>query len=401
MSARPLNLLVLASYFKGDRFIRQAHRRGARVFLLTVEKHLGRPWPRECLADVFAQKDESPLQHTINTVSYLARTVPFDLIVPMDDYDVETAATLREHLRIPGMGDTTARHFRDKLATRVKAREDGLPVPDFVHVLNYDAIREFIARVPPPWMMKPRSEASASGIVKCESPDQLWREIEKRGDRQSYFLLEKYLPGDVFHADSIVSERKVVFAGTHRCGTPPFNVAHGGGIFTTRTLERGSEDDRALRTLNEKVLEKLNLLRGVSHTEFIKSREDGRFYLLETSARVGGAHIADLVEASSGVNLWEEWANLEIDHREKRPYTLPPLREEYGGIAMTLARQDVPDLSAYSDPEIVFRSPEKHHVGLVVRSKDPARVNDLVESYRQRFVRDYMAQLPAAERPAH
>ena len=38
----------------------------------------------------------------INTVSYLARTRRIDRIAPLDDFDVEMAATLREHLRIPG-----------------------------------------------------------------------------------------------------------------------------------------------------------------------------------------------------------------------------------------------------------------------------------------------------------
>lgn len=397
---RPGNILVLASYFKGERFMRQAAKRGWKVYLLTNEKLLSKPWPRDILADVFATKNEPTVQETINTVSYLARNIRFDRIVPLDDFDVETAATLREHLRMPGMGDTTARHFRDKLAMRVKAQEEGIPVPEFVHVLNHDAIREFIAKIPAPWMLKPRSEASATGITKIHDEQQLWQEIEKKGDRASYFLLERFLPGDVYHADSIVSERKVVFAGTHKCGTPPFNVAHGGGIFTTRTVERGSDDDRALRALNEQVLTKLNLVRGVSHVEFIKGRHDGKFYMLEAAARVGGAYIADVTEAASGPNLWEEWANIEIDRGEV-PYRLPPLREEYAGVALTLSRQEEPDFSAYKDPEIIFRVPEKQHAGLIVRSKDCNRVKQLLEEYQARFREDFMASMPAAERSAH
>ncbi len=395
---RPVNLLLLASFYKGERFMRRAHARGAKVYLLTHEKLLGRKWPRECLTEVFAQKDESPLSHTLNTVSYLARNIEIDRIVPLDDYDVETAASLREHLRVPGMGDTTARHFRDKLAMRQKALDEGIPVPDFVHVLNYDRLRAFMKRVPAPWMLKPRSEASASGITKIESEGQLWSTIEPLGDRQSYYLLERYLPGDVYHVDSIISERKVVFAAVHKCGRPPFNVAHGGGIFTTRTVDRGSADEKALLELNEQVLTKFGLVRGVSHIEYIKSRDEGRFYLLESAARVGGAHIADVIEASSGVNLWEEWANIEIDKGEK-PYVLPPIRKEYAGVAITLARQEEPDLSGYKDPEIVYRAEEKQHAGLVVRSADSKRVAALLDSYQERFAKDFCAVLPAKNRP--
>ncbi|HSQ67298.1 MAG TPA: hypothetical protein VLM85_28980 [Polyangiaceae bacterium] len=134
--AEPVTILCLATYYKGERFMREAAAQGARVYLLTVAKLLMRPWPRDILSDVFGMRDGADLAETTRTVSYLARNIRFDRIVALDDFDVETAAALREHLRIPGMGDTTARHFRDKLAMRVKAREAGIPIPDFVHVLN-------------------------------------------------------------------------------------------------------------------------------------------------------------------------------------------------------------------------------------------------------------------------
>ena len=397
---RPLNLLCLSGYFKGERFMQRAHELGAKVYLLTQAKLLKSAWPRDCLVDVFAQPDNSPLQATLNTVSYLARTIDFDVIVPLDDYDVETAAALREHLRTPGMGDTTARHFRDKLAMRVKALAEGIAVPPFVHVLNHDRLREFMASVPAPWMFKPRSEASATGIVKIETSEQLWRVLDDKGDRQSHYLLEKYLPGDVYHVDSIISERKVVFAAVHRCGKPPFNVAHGGGIFTTHTVARGSTDETELVALNAKLLTSLGLVRGVSHTEYIKHSVDGRFYMLETSARVGGAHIAEMVEASSGINLWSEWADIELA-RGLTPYTLPKQRAEYGGVLMTLSRQKHPDFSSYQDPEIYFRAPEDFHAGLVLRASTEERVDSLIHDYSVRFMNDFYTSLPAAEKPSH
>jgi len=401
MADRPLHFLLLASYFKGERFMQRAHSQGVKCWLLTQEKLLQKEWPRESIVEIFAQRNDSPLEHTLNTVSYLARTTRFDRIVALDDFDVEVAAALREHLRVPGMGETTVRHFRDKLAMRQKARDEGIPVPDFVHVCNHDEIRDFIQRTPAPWMLKPRSEASATGITKITSEEQLWQTLEKLGDRQSHFVLEQYLPGDVFHADSIVWEKEIVFAATHKCGTPPFNVAHGGGIFTTRTVERGSPDDVALRKLNRDVLAKFNLLRGVSHVEFIKGRDDGKFYLLESAARVGGAHIAEVIEAASGINPWEEWASLEIAAALKKDYTVPKTRAEYGGIAISLARQEKPDTSAYNDPEIFFRGNEANHVGLVVRSKESNRVKTLLDNYQERYLRDFTAVLPAAERPGH
>jgi hypothetical protein len=393
-----MNLLALASYFKGERFLEQAHRRGARVYLFTQARLLDQPWPRHVLTEVLAQPDHSTLEHTLHTVAYLSRARSFDRIVALDDYDVETAAALREHFRVPGMGDSTARHFRDKLAMRSTARDEGIPVPDFTRVFNEDEIRDFIARVPPPWMLKPRSEASASGIVKIHSAAQLSSELEARGDRRSYFLLEEFVRGDVYHVDSICRDGQVLFAEVHRCGTPPFEVAHGGGVYTSQTVERGGPEEVELRALNSRVLGRLGLRSGVAHVEFLRAEEDGRFVMLETSARVGGAHTAEMVEAATGLNLWEQWADLEIDGPM---YRLPPHRSDYAGLLMTLAREEHPDTSSFGDPEVVFRAGEPFHAGLVLRSPSLGRVEELMERYTEQLAREFKAVLPPADRPVH
>jgi len=391
---RPLNILALACFNTGDRFIQRARERGARVWLLTKETYLRKkPWRRDLLEDVYAERDDATLAHTINTVSYLTRGTKFDLIIPFDDVEVDVAARLREHLRLPGMGDTQARLFRDKLAMRVRAQEEGIRVPDFVGVLHHDDIRAFTARVLGPWMLKPRTEASSTGIQKINDADGLWRAIEALGDRASHFLLERFLPGAVHHVDSIVSGGKVVFAEVHRNGIPPFEVSHGGGVFSTFTVPRGSADWLALEALNERVLTRFGMRRGVAHIEYIKGRDDGEMYFLEAGARVGGAHVADLVEAATGVNLWSEWADLEIDGGSV-PYALPPRRLDHGGLVQSLARVERPVMTAYADPEVVGQIDDPYHAGLVLRSPDPARVGALLDAYTRRFAEDFLAVAP-------
>jgi biotin carboxylase len=398
--SRPPTILCLASYEKGSEFMRECKRQGCRVLLLTSESIAKADWPRESIDDIFLIPDDDKkwkLDDVIKGVSFLARTEQIDRIVPLDDFDLETAAALREHLRVPGMGETTTRYFRDKLAMRLRALEAGIPVPEFIHVLNYERLHDFLARIPPPWLLKPRNEASATGIRKFNSPDEFWTAIEELGDRRSYYLLERFVPGDIFHVDSIVSEKEIIFAAAHRYGTPPLKVSHEGGVFTTSTVPRGSTDERALLAINAEVLKAKGLVRGVSHTEFIKGREDGRFYFLETSARVGGANIVELVEAANGINLWREWAKIEIAQGE-RDYQLPPLRHDYAGLIVSLARQKRPDMSAYTDQEIVWRLNKRYHAGLIVMSPDSSRIASLLEEYTERFYRDFFATQPLPER---
>ncbi len=391
-------ILCLSSYEKGQEFIRECKRQGCCVFLLTVSKLEHANWPREAIDEMFYIPDLYNRNDVILGVSYMARTRVIDRIVPLDDYDVEMAATLREHLRIPGMGETTARYFRDKLAMRARARDRGILVPDFIQVLNYDQMRAFMATVPGPWVLKPRSEASSVGLKKVNAETEIWPLLDALGDRQSFYVLERFIPGNVYHVDSIISEKKVVFAEVHQYGKPPMAVMHEGGIFSTHTTPRGSADERELLAQNEKVVEAFGYVRGITHTEFIKAGEDGRFYFLETAARVGGANIVEMVEASTGINLWREWAKIEIA-QDEWAYELPPRRQDYGAVIISLAAQEDPDTSGFNDPEIFWRMHKKNHVGFAMSSPSLERVEYLLDDYSQRIYANYFASMPAPDKP--
>jgi biotin carboxylase len=399
-----MTILCLTSYEKGHEFLRECKRQGWTVVLITAESIRDKAqWPMEAIDEIFYLPDDgrqwNPV-HMRNAVSYLARTRVFDRIVALDDFDIELAAMIREYLRIPGMGESTSRYFRDKLAMRMRAAEMGLNVPDFIHVLNHGKVAEFLDRVPPPWVLKPRSMAGAIGIHKVHSKDEFWKIVERLGDEQSGYLLERFVSGDIFHVDTVMSEHEILFAIASGYGTPPLEVAQGGGIFTTRILERDSDAARRLLEENRRVLAALGLLRGVSHTEYIIGREDGRVYFLETSARVGGAHIAELVEAATGINLWAEWAKVELAGG-KAPYAPPAPRADYAGLLVSLARQEHPDTTQFADPEIVWRMAKEHHIGLIVRSPSATRVRELLDDYAIRVARDYHASAPPQDRPGH
>jgi len=394
----PLTLLCIATYRKGDEFLKECRRQGCRVLLLTEEKLRDSDWPRDAIDAFYYVRRDMPQEDIRKGAAFLARTERLDRIVALDDFDVETAAMLREYLHIPGMGETTGRAFRDKLAMRARARAAGISCPEFIHPVNHDAINEWTARVAPPWVLKPRSQAAAIGIRKIGSAGELWQTIESLGDGRPDYVLEQFVPGDVYHVDSLVFGKRVVFAAASRYGTPPMAVAHEGGIFVTRTLPDGDQVATALKEINARVLDSFGLQRGVSHTEFIRAA-DGSLYFLETSARVGGAYIVDVVEAATGINLWREWAKIEIAG-EHGSYAPPPSRGGHAGIVLSLARQEEPDMTAYQDPEIVTRIRKRHHAGLIVSSDSGSRVRDLLSSYVQRFYQDFHASAPPPERAA-
>ncbi|MAU01761.1 MAG: ATPase [Anaerolineaceae bacterium] len=390
---KSVTILCLASYFKGTTFLTAAKQADCQVVLVTREKLQGEAWPWENIDEVFYMPQLSKQPDIIYAIAYFMRGKAVEQIIPLDDYDVLTVAALREHFRLPNMGETVSRHFRDKLAMRVKARQEGFKVPEFTAVFNYDQLRDFMGRVPPPWLLKPRAEAGAMGIKRMDHSEMLWRKLDELGDLQSYFLLEQFVAGPVYHVDAIVWQGKVVFAAAHQYLQPPIDVAHEGGVFVTRTMPRQAKETKALIKLHNKLILALGMERGVAHTEFIKG-EDGDFYFLETAARVGGANIEQLVEASSGVNLWAEWARLETAALRDEDYQAPEDKGEYAGVMICLARQEWPDLSDYQEPEVVYRVHKQHHAGLIVASPKHERVEQLIRDYSQRFAHDFLAVAP-------
>jgi hypothetical protein len=182
-------------------------------------------------------------------------------------------------------------------------------------------------------------------------------------------------------------------------GQPPMDVAHQGGVFMTQNLPADGEDAQRLLALHQELQHALGMVRGATHTEFIRG-EDGQLYFLETAARVGGANIHQMVAAATGVNLWSEWAKIEVAQARGEAYAPPEPRSGYAGLLVCLARQEWPDLSAYDAPEVSWRLKKKHHAGLIVQAESAGRVRDLLQEYSRRFAHDFLAVAPPLDKPA-
>ncbi len=403
MSTNPLNILCISRYFKGEDFMRGAKEDGHNVFLLTSKKLEYEAWPWESIDETFYmvedEKGHWPESHLIGGLAHKMRTTKFDIFVALDDFDVEHVAFLREYFRIPGMGETTARYFRDKLAMRIKAQTEGVPVPQFTALFHDADINHFADTVPAPWLVKPRMQASATGITKIYNKDHLWEVLNKLGGERHEYLLERFAPGAVYHVDSLTYEGKVIFSRVSQYLDTPFEVAHGGGIFRSHTIEIGSPEDLALQKLNVDVMKAFGMQYSASHSEFIKCNEDGKYYFLETASRVGGANLAEMVQFASGINLWSEWAKIEAAVFTGKKYKLPKVKQDHAGIIVSLSKYEYPDNSTFEDKEIVWRMNKKHHIGLILQGKDRNKILHLLDKYCERVRNEFHASLPPSEKP--
>ena len=396
---KQLNYLCLTCEYKGLDFIKACAEQGIRIYLVTSKKWQEWDWPREQLEDIFFM-DADPYHNwnyadLILGTAHLMKEVRIDRIIALDDFDVEKAAMLREEFRIPGMGQTTARHFRDKLAMRMQAKDFGIPIPGFSGLFNDQAINEFFTENEGPWILKPRGEASASGLRKVASVEEAWEVINSLGDNRHKYLVEQFRPGDVYHVDVLSFEGEVQFSKASRYLNTPFEVAHGGGIFRSITLPDGDKIAAKLSKYCIDVLKAFGMKHGASHTEFIHDRESGNFYFLETSSRVGGANLAEMVEAATGINLWKEWARIESATINGEEYKMPQTNNTNAGIVASLSKYQYPDTSSFSDSEICWQLKKDHHIGFIVKSEDQERVEELLDQYTQRIFKEFHASAPA------
>lgn len=400
MSKSPKTIVCISNFYKGADFLINLKKLGNKVYLVTSEKLRDKAWPVEFIDDIFfmeGQDTDWNLEHLLLGVSNFMKNNKIDAIVALDDFDVEKATYLRENLRIDGMGQTTGRYFRDKLAMRMRAKSCGISNPNFCSLFNDHDINTFADTVPAPWVLKPRSEASASGIIKVYDKETLWIHINEMGNNRFKYLVEQFRPGAVYHCDSLILEGKVLFSLTSKYLATPMEISQGGGIFRSANIPYNSEDDKAIKKVNEQVIKGFGLKHGAAHTEFIKCEDNDKIYFLETSSRVGGAHLAEMVACASDINLWTEWAAIENALVKGIEYKLPKAKKEYAGIVLTLSKYQHPDLSSFSDKEVCFRVPLEYHAGLIVHSDKHERVLELLDDYADRLVKDFATVVAQAE----
>ena len=395
-------IVCISCYYKGFDFIDEAKKLGNKVILITSESLKTKDWPWHAIDEVYYMSEIAPstwnLEHLVQGFSYLMKIHQVDAVVALDDYDVEKAAMIRETYRIPGMGQTTHRYFRDKLAMRQQALDNDINVPEFSSIFNDAKLNKFIEEHPGPWVLKPRSEASASGIKKIKDRDQLWSAIENLKEERYKFLLESFKPGKVYHVDCLVYKHQIVFACCSQYTSPPMKVSHEGGVFATRTLDQNSDFTKALLKINQQVLEKFGIKNGATHSEFIFG-DDGQFYFLETSSRVGGAHIPDMIEAATGVNIWREWARLEDALLRKNDYSVEIKSNLFAGLLIALAKEKNPDTSIFKCPQIFKFLSIDNHIGIVFKSESEQQIIEDLDCASEIIAESILNILPPTEKP--
>ena len=108
-----------------------------------------------------------------------------------------------------------------------------------------------------------------------------------------------------------------------------------------------------------------------------------------------------MVEHSSGINLWAEWAKIETAKATGGTYKLPKPRKDYTGIIVSLIKYQHPDYSGFTDEEICWKMHKDYHIGMIIKSNKRDRILTLLDQYAERVFQNFHASAPVPDKPTN
>lgn len=221
-----------------------------------------------------------------------------------NDFGAITAAYIAEQLHLPGHDSyDTAQLLHQKNRFKTFAREEGLqtPVADI-----YSSIEEAIAmkdKYEYPIIVKPVDLTGGKGVSKVNNSQEYTCAIQKALCKsiQGKVVVEKFINGTYHSFSTFLLDKKVAayYSDNEYSYCNPYFVATSGGpaydVMKVRDI---------LISQAELVAEKLQLVNGVFHMQYVMSEE--KPYIIDITRRCSGDIYTEPVEHATGIP-WAKW----------------------------------------------------------------------------------------------
>ena len=230
---------------------------------------------------------------------------PLAGIVGVSEFDLVTAARLREKLGVPGWRSAYVNRFRDKTVMKSWIRRAGVRAPGYLELTARTGAEQIVRRLPLPLILKPRDGAASRGVVLVRTEQELaaaLRELAVEIAADGYEA-EEYVEGPIFHVDGIRREGRFHFATVSEYVNTCLDFANGVPLGSVLLDPGPLRDELAGFALD--CLDALELWDGPFHLELILDSA-GEPVFLEVGLRPGGAGVPFLHRDLYGVDLFLE-----------------------------------------------------------------------------------------------
>ncbi|GGV17763.1 ATP-grasp domain-containing protein [Kitasatospora herbaricolor] len=255
-----------------------------------------------------------------------------DFVVAGAESGVLLADALSAELGTPGNGMTRPASRRDKFAMAAAVKEAGLAAAESLLSASAEETVAWAERLGEwPVVLKPVASAGTDHVFFCDSPQEIrtahatvLAAVDRYGRRNTQVLAQQFLDGDEYFVNTVSRDGVHHIVEVWRYHDLP----KGGGRSIPPAFEHPvPPEDPAARQLGDyvpKVLDALEIRNGSAHTEVMLTARGP--VLVECGARLGGAHLPDVVNRAIGTDQVDLLA-LAIARPERiTGRTLPPYR---------------------------------------------------------------------------
>ncbi len=227
---------------------------------------------------------------------------PLDAVLCLLDIRLIDAARLAQRLDLRHVSPSTAVLLRDKFKVRQRLAERGLTQPEFALAQSNDELRQAVARLGLPVLIKPSDGYGSQNVVLLRHDEDLEPWITPLDDmlpsRTDYglgvrandrLLVERYMEGAVIGCDtlSVNGEHRMLGVNEKLFFNPP-SFAIQGGCF-----QPNAPAFESIQRYVFACLDAVGFDWGATHTELMLTADGPR--LIEINPRLVGAKIARLV----------------------------------------------------------------------------------------------------------
>jgi predicted ATP-grasp superfamily ATP-dependent carboligase len=277
------------------------------------------------------------------TVNEIHLKNPVHAVLCLLDLRLIAAAHIAETLKLPFIQKETACLLRDKYSVRQKLSERGLLQPEFSLATNNSELKDSVARLGLPLLIKPSDGFGSQNIAVIRDESDLLPWINPLDDMlpshydyglgikaNDRLLVERYMDGQLVGCDMLSANGQHVLLGVNeKIMFPPPSFAIKGGCFKPYDQSMGDLYDYASRCLDA-----VGFQFGASHIEIMLTKAGPQ--LVEINGRLVGARIARLMSYALGYSVHEALIDLHVTG------TLPaqPATSPYIAVSRWLVSQE-------------------------------------------------------------
>ena len=291
---RRVLLVAATTGYQIRSFHRAAERLGLRLIVASDRCHiLDDPWRDGAIPVRFHNEGDAVRAIVDATVDR-----PLDGVVAVGDRPAVIGARAAAELGLRGSPTDAVRMAGNKLMTRVRLREAGLPSPWFISVPSETPPAALLGRVTFPCVVKPLTLAASRGVMRADTPVELdtamtWLRallqmpdvLALREPGHETVLIEEYVPGREVAIEGVVTTGALQVLAVFDKPDPLEGPFFEETIYVTPPLSRF--DDAGLTERVAEAITALGLTDGPVHAE-CRFHED-EVFVLEVAARpIGG-----------------------------------------------------------------------------------------------------------------